>query len=104
MIRHLPLDQAMRRRNTVADLRLVAELIEDGLPVPLSIHPKQDGVQVHVRDTDVTAWLAFLNALGTASWQPTLVGEGEHLKVTVTHLGTPITVQAFRLITSEVCS
>lgn len=97
-------DEIKRRREVVADLRLVAELVEDGLPAPIGIHPLIDGLRVQVRDEHVADWLERVVEIPIYQWTPDRFGDGEHLHVVTSYLGTPITLVAFRRTISEVCS
>jgi hypothetical protein len=95
-------DAIKRRREVAADLRLVAELVEDGLPVPLAVRPWVDGLQIQVDSDHVGEWLDRIVKIPIYQWTPSPHGDGEHLDVTTNHLGTPLKIVAFRRAVSEV--
>ena len=71
-------DAIKRRREVAAELRLVAELVEDGLPAPLSVRPWVDGMQIQVDSEHVADWLLLLDL--PARWTPSPHADGEHLE------------------------
>lgn len=81
------------RLRLAADLRLVAELVEDGVPAPIAIRPHADGIKVQVSADDVPDWLLLLD-LPLPEWTHTT--DGDLLDIPGTYLGSPITLVAFR--------
>lgn len=94
-------DAIKRRRQAVADLRFIAQLIDDGLPIPLGIHNWRDGLRLSIAAADVADWLLALD-LPMPTWERRDSEGGEFFEATCTHLGTSITVAAFRRATTEV--
>lgn len=93
-------DDIKRRRGAVADLRYLADLVEDGLPVPIGIHHKiGDGTRVQVRPEDLADWLLYFEQ-PMPVWKAD-VHDGEHAEVPIDH---NMTLVAFRRAVAEQCS
>lgn len=94
-------DVIKKRRGTVSDLRFIAELVEEGMPAPIAIHPclGSDGTRVQVRHEDLADWLLYFDR-SLPHWVTDEFG-GAHVSM---RIDRGLTVVAFRPAVSEVCS
>lgn len=93
-------DAIKQRRKVVRDLRHIAQLVEDGLPAPIAVHPRRTtptGIQV--RHDDLADWLLFFEE-PVPTWERLDDFDGEHVELSV----GDFKLTAYRSVPAEACS